>query len=74
MRPFSAEPGDDADRCDTPPHRFNDIDCDCERCQEERDLCPNCKGDGVRWEYVEGGFLEKVGCLDCRGTGRCEED
>lgn len=73
MRPMNAEPGDDMDRSDSQPHRRNDPVCACDDCVEERATCEECKGNGTRWEYVEGGFLERVDCVSCHGTGRCEE-
>lgn len=39
----------------------------------EPELCPDCKGDGVTWQHVEGGYLEKVTCGECEGRGYYEE-
>lgn len=66
-----------ADRMESFPHR-DDPQCDCERCLETREpprrvMCPNCKANGVVWEHIEGGFLEKCICSECEGTGYCEE-
>lgn len=59
------DPGTDQAYCDR-------ISGDGEQPRQE--LCPNCKGDGVTWNHVEGGYLEKVPCGDCGGKGYCEEE
>lgn len=73
MRPHNADPGDDADRSDCRPHRRGDAHCPCDDCADERNACDNCRGNGTRWEHVEGGYLDKVECSECGGTGRSEE-
>lgn len=44
-------------------------DCDRAQVTAKPELCPNCKGNGVTWQHVEGGYLEKVTCGDCWGRG-----
>lgn len=62
------------DRMDSAPHRFEDNECDCERCLDLRTICATCKGNGSVFEHVEGGFLEKSVCIDCHGKGYWEEE
>jgi len=67
-----------SDRMETAPHRVSgNTPCDCEQCLELRDQCDDCehcKGRGWRWQHVEGGFLDKVRCDECEGTGDAKED
>lgn len=41
--------------------------------KSEPEVCPDCKGNGVTWQHVEGGYLEKVTCGECSGRGHYEE-
>jgi len=61
------DPSTDSARCDA-------LSTDHDREVPRQELCPNCKGNGVTWNHVEGGFLEKCQCLGCFGKGYTEEE
>ncbi len=62
------------DRMESYPHAQGD-ECRCDDCVRPRQvLCEDCKGNGTRFEHVEGGFLEKCTCMTCLGSGYVKEE
>ena len=55
------------------PAYCNAISDDPQREMPRQEICPDCKGDGTKFNHVEGGWLEKVACPECDGKGYYEE-
>lgn len=65
MRPFHAEPGDDADRYDADPSAVE---------MPRQELCPDCFGLGRIVRENDRGQLIRIDCGECNGRGFYEEE